>query len=342
MAEEAGIQVSGKPEQAAIHGSGGQGGRARWLTRWALAIAILVALAWYVDIRAAIAAVAGADPYWLVLGLVTNFLSTIFLPALITREAQHVQNARMSVGRLVEINLSNRFYILVLPRVAAVAIRLLRYGEGKPTAAALALLVFERGVQLATLMVLATVTLWLDRQNLVGVGQALFFLVAAGSLASLAALAPFFSSSIQQLARLVLERMSAVLPDSLVRKLSSLVEAAALFRRTQHRRAGAIVVMSMLASLLFYTSAWFAAKSIGLEISLLSLVWIRSVVFVMTLVPLTIGGIGVREAGFVALLALLGVSAPVALAFSAVNFSFQVAIALVGALSEVWRLNRRT
>ena len=338
MAEETGSDLAGKTQGSAKSRAGGRGG---WLLRWALAIAILVAVAYFVDLRAAINAVAGADPYWLVLGLLANFVGTIFLPALITREAQHVQNARMSVARLVEINISNRFYILVLPRIAAVAIRLVRYGDGKPTAAAFALLLFERCVQLSTLMVLATVTLWLDRGNLGAMGQFLFWLVAAGSGVSLAALAAFFIGAVHRLTYAVLEQMGGILPQAILRKLANMVETAAIFRQTEHRRAGVMVALSLLASVFFYTSAWFAAQSIGLEISLLSLVWIRSVVFLLTLIPLTVGGIGVREAGFVGFLALLGVPAPAALAFSAVNFSFQVAIALAGAFSELWRLNRR-
>lgn len=346
MAEEAGSLVAGKTGNVAESGAANVSldKRGRWslLLRWALAIGILCGLLWFIDVETALAAIAGANPFWLAVGLGANFIGTIFLPALITREAQHVQDARMSVARLVEINISNRFYILVLPRVAATAIRLVRYGDGRPTAAAFALLVFERGVQLATLMVLAAITLWLDRENLRDMRQALLWLVAAGSAVSLAALTPFFSSSIQSMALAVLDRMDGFLPTAVVQRLSNLVEAAALFRQTDHRSVGKMVALSLLASILFYLSAWFAAQSINLEISLLSLVWVRSVVFVATLIPLTIGGIGVREAGFVALLALLGVSAPAALAFSAVNFSFQVAIALAGAVSEAWRLNRRS
>lgn len=313
-------------------------GLSRWLLRWGVSIAILAALAWFIDVGAAYQAVVSADPLWLAFGFLANFLGTIFLPALITREAQQVQGARMTVPRLVEINLTNRFYVLILPRVAAMAIRWLRYGEGKPTATALALLVFERGVQLATLMVLAAIALWLDWENVGAKGMPLFGVVLLGSVASVLALLPFFSMTIQQLARAVLGVLDKWIPAVLSRRFHNLLDAASLFRQTGRQQAWRIVTLSNLATVLFYGSAWFVAKAMDIDLPLISLVWIRSLVFMMTLVPLTIGGIGVREASFVAFLGIIGIDGPTALAFSAVNFSIQIALALIGALLESLRV----
>ena len=55
-----------------------------------------------------------------------------------------------------------------------------------------------------------------------------------------------------------------------------------------------------------------------------------------TLVPITIAGVGVREAGFIGFLGIYGISAADALAFSLTNFGLQLAIAafLAGASLE--------
>jgi uncharacterized membrane protein YbhN (UPF0104 family) len=315
-------------------------GRRGWRTflRWALTAGLLALLFAFVDVGRAFQAVAGADPAMLAGGLTLNFFGTILLPALITRLALSAQKRKMGIWRLTEINLANRFYVLVLPRAASVAIRWRRYGEGTFSAEALALMMFERGVQLAALLVLSLGALWFDQGALGEWAAPLTLTVAAGAVATLALLLPFVSKSTERQLRKLLARTGRWTPAFIHRRLERLVGAAAVFRGLPYGSALAIVGWSLIAMFCFFASAWFAAHAIGLEISLVSLVWIRSLVFLMTLVPVTIGGIGVRELGFVGLLGLIGIPGPAALAFSAVNFSFQVVQAVGGAGIECWRL----
>jgi uncharacterized membrane protein YbhN (UPF0104 family) len=331
------IEQAAKTPPAQAPGRSGASGW-RTLLRWALTLGLLALLFAFVDFRSAVDAVSHANPALLAAGLVLNFVGTIFLPGMITQLALSAQDRRMSIWRLTEINLTNRFYVLVLPRAASLAIRWYRYGEGTMSTEALALMMFERGVQLAALMVLSLGALWID-QDVLGRGVIPLALVAsAGTAGVLVLLLPFASASTERLLRAMLARLDPILPAGIHSRLERLVGAAAVFRGLPQGPALAIVGWSLIATLCFFGSAWFAARAIGLEISLVSLVWIRSLVFLMTLVPITIGGIGVRELGFVGLLGFIGVSAHAALAFSAVNFSFQVAQAIAGAAIECWRL----
>lgn len=313
---------------------------ARWksLLRVGLTVALLALVLAFIDVPASIAAVAGADPWWLLAGLITNFLGTILIPGRITQLALAVQGRHLSMARLTEINLTNRFYILVLPRAAAVAIRWYRYGDGKLSAPALALMLFERGIQLATLMVLSLLAIWADRAALGTMATPLTLALAGGTALSLLVLLPFASAWAEATSLRVLALFARLLPQAIVTRFERLISAAALFRQLDHGPAMAMMGWSVVATMLFYASAWFAAGAMGLEISLLSLVWIRSLVFLLTLIPLTIGGLGVRELGFVGLLGLIGINSHEALAFSAVNFAFQIAVALLGAAIEGWRI----
>lgn len=313
-------------------------GKLAFVLRWAFSLALIVLALAFIDIPRAASAIASAKPQWLLAGLAVNFLGTIYLPSIITQLAMQVQERRMSLARLVEINLSNRFYILVLPRAAAVAIRWYRYGEGKLTAPSLALMLFERGIQLAALMFLSLLAIFADHDALGAYAAPITLALAGGTALALALLLPFASAGAERLAQRVLAAMSRILPPAIVAKFERLVSAAAVFRSLPSGPALAMMAWSIVATLLFYASAWFAARSIGLEISLLSLVWIRSLVFLMTLIPVTVGGIGVRELGFVGLLGLIGVGSADALAFSAVNFAFQVMIAVGGGFLEGWRV----
>lgn len=324
---------SGAPAQEARERSGW-----RIFLRWALTAGLLALLVAFIDLDRTLQAIAGADPAMLASGLTLNVIGTILLPAVITSLALSAQNRRMGLWRLTEINLTNRFYVLVLPRAASVAIRWRRYGEGAFSAQALALMMFERGVQFAMLMVLSLAALWFDRGALGDWTAPLILTAGAGTVATLALLLPFVSGTTERLLRKLLTWAKPVTPGVIHRGLERLVGAAAVFRGLSRRPALAIVGWSLIATLCFFASAWFAARAIGLELSLISLVWIRSLVFLMTLVPITIGGMGVRELGFVGLLGLVGVPAPAALAFSAVNFAFQVVQGIVGAAIECWRL----
>jgi hypothetical protein len=75
----------------------------------------------------------------------------------------------------------------------------------------------------------------------------------------------------------------------------------------------------------------------GWGLSLPALGWIRSIVFVITLIPISIAGMGVRELGFVELLTLYDTPRPDALAFALLLFSIQLLIGAVGGCLELAR-----
>jgi|SRR3989344_1690221 len=77
------------------------------------------------------------------------------------------------------------------------------------------------------------------------------------------------------------------------------------------------------------------ARELGVSVSLIDWFWIFGTISVVQLVPISIGGLGVREASFVSLLALFGVASPIALALSLSVFSLQVFYALIGAVVEM-------
>ena len=314
----------------------GRRNRVRFVLRWVSTLAMLALAFWLVDVDRALAVLATSDHGLMLWGLVVSVVGSIAVPAFVTHRALAIDRIRMSIARLIAINFSVRFYVIVLPRAASVAIRWRRYGGGRFSADALALMLFERMVQLAALMVLSLVALTVDRGIVGPLWLPLWLTCLAGTAASLAALLPFVSPRFQRLMLGLAER----LPQRLSARAVRFVESASAFSRLRRSDSAIMAFWSLLAAFLFVVSSWFAAWAMGLDISLNSLVWIRSLVFILTLVPITVGGVGVRELGFVGMLGLLGVPAPTALAFSAANFSFQLVHAAIGALLELWRVIR--
>ena len=85
----------------------------------------------------------------------------------------------------------------------------------------------------------------------------------------------------------------------------------------------------------FVASAWVIAHEFGIAVSVAALAWIRGLVFLGTLIPITIAGAGIREAGFVGFLSIYGVDESTALAFALALLGVQMAIGAVGGLLEL-------
>jgi hypothetical protein len=84
------------------------------------------------------------------------------------------------------------------------------------------------------------------------------------------------------------------------------------------------------------------ARALGLELGLLEIAWVRSAALVVGLLPVTVGGLGLREGTVVALLAVFGVSSADALSLSLLAFTVTVlGVGVVGGLSEAAHLIRR-
>ena len=82
------------------------------------------------------------------------------------------------------------------------------------------------------------------------------------------------------------------------------------------------------------------SSRIGISIGLEEWLWVFAIVSVAVLMPLTIGGIGIREGAFVVALGFLGVPAESALAISITMFGLQAIAASIGFIFEIVGVKR--
>ena len=165
---------------------------------------------------------------------------------------------------------------------------------------------------------------------------------------------PFKSQALLYLAWTVLAAMlivTALLHTKTFRAILTRVEANALYRRLPHgvtQRLGsvfdafgalsgitfkdALIIWSasLAFKLLVTVSFWFISRSLGVEIGFLTLIWINSVVELVQLLPISIAGLGPREASMVYMLRFYGVTDSVGLAFSLIIFVLRIATVLPG------------
>lgn len=100
-----------------------------------------------------------------------------------------------------------------------------------------------------------------------------------------------------------------------------------------------LVVTSMVLALAFQLAnvaiVTAIAVSLNVPLAFSDAAWIVGVVSIMTLVPVSFGGVGVREAGFVGLCGLIGIAAAPALSVSLVCSLIVVLAAVAGLLVEL-------
>jgi uncharacterized protein (TIRG00374 family) len=119
------------------------------------------------------------------------------------------------------------------------------------------------------------------------------------------------------------------LPDRAVDHLGRFLEVL----HTYSRNPGVIllsVAVGAVYQLLCVGLTAVLAAGLGIEVSFIDLCWVFGVISVLLFLPISIGGLGVREGGFVGLLAVLGVAGDQAMALSLACFGVEVVQGLAG------------
>jgi uncharacterized membrane protein YbhN (UPF0104 family) len=264
-----------------------------------------------------------------------NLIGTVVLPGFATHVVVARQGMKLGWTELLRINFVTRFYVLFLPRGAALAVRWDRYRRAGSASDALALVMFERLTTMFIYLLLAIFCLGFEYAKLPrSAGPILAVLVLALGVPA-ALLLPFTSESAAKLGASVLERLRPRLWPFLVRGLERQMQAVMAYRSLSGRDVLSILGLTTLGYFCFVSSAYALSAGMAFGLTFFALGWIRSIVFVITLIPISIAGIGVRELGFVELLALYGTPRAEALAFAVLLFSIQLLIGGVGGLLEL-------
>ena len=320
------MKLQGRTRQWAIYG-----------LRLAFGLGILVACFTLLDVSALPEAFARLDAFWLFVSFALTVIGTIVIPAMITKSALAIDRVRMSLGEIIALNFSVRLYVLILPRGFSYGLRWLRYRRAGSGHDALARMTFEQLVQLFVMMASATVALLVERDRFPEQGPALLLLASAMTVALAIGLTPFLLPTTTGVLQRIVAFADRFSPGFISRRLHSFVDAVRAFHGMKAARHFGIVFLSFLSFLTLVITAFVVAMALGIDVTIAALAWIRPLVFLTTLLPFTIGGVGVREAAFIALLHLYGVSAHEALALSLILFANQVAVGLIGACIELRR-----
>jgi glycosyltransferase 2 family protein len=197
---------------------------------------------------------------------------------------------------------------------------------GPPLVRALLSVVVDRFMALWCLVAVAWLALAADPSSVPGDLATALLLVSGAGLAASALLIWFSLRGGRSLARRLPERVLGWARET---------RATLRLYRAQPRMLALVALLGLLFQALAVLAVWMVARAIDLHPSFALLAVVAPLVLLITLVPISIAGFGVREGGMVLLLGAAGYSATEATLLSLVGVAALVLSSLPGAVAMI-------
>lgn len=296
------------------------------LLRVFIAFGILYYLFSKIPLSEVMAAITSAKVGYVLAAFIISILSQ-FILAYRLKFLTDRQEISLSTFQLLEINLATVFYGLFLPggNLTGGAIRF--YKLSRPSnkrVEALAAIAFDRVAATIALCVIG-ILFWLfdlpPNSGYIGLSM----IVALGGLLILYILL-FYKRIMLSLPK-YFELIDLPLFS---KKLNNLFISLNQYENLSLSSLAFIFMLSIAAQLLGTLIYYILAMSLGIDISLITIGWIRSAVIVMTMLPISLSGLGVREGVLLFLLKPYGILREETLALSFLVFG--ATLLLIGAI----------
>jgi uncharacterized protein (TIRG00374 family) len=294
-----------------------------------ISIVLLAILFTSIDLTAAFDALANPEGWPLVAACLLAPMGFI-ISARKWQLLVRAQSITMSVGRAIKLYFIGSFASLYLPtNVGGDAIRLYlarHHGRMEKLAASIAT---ERVTGIAMLLVFALMGLLLGPLSMIYGTDLVFALLAISVLLPMALLAIFRPTLIAVVVQLLrigsLGRFGRKLEDKLLGTLAAM---------DLYRSQRGVLVQTMGWSFLFYLSMvlsqYFHLSVVGANVGLFDVLLIAPLIPLVSLIPISINGIGLAESAFVIGYVAVGVSPELALAAALVRRLMYSVAALPG------------
>ncbi len=308
------------------------GRRAR--VAWLLKLLCSGALLWYIAARISLpelaGALTGADPALVALGLALSAGGMAAAAQQLRAVGEH-QGIRLSTRDALALNLATSFYNLFLPGAVAGGVarwyRLARFHSAERPAAALAVILGSRVVELATVLV-AGLAFWAADP------------LARSSHVVPAVFAGLFGGLVLGVRVVTDPRGRAALPPAWRRRLEPALESVGRYRDPPASTLRRLAVASVARHLLMIGGFYCFALALRLPLTLAVAGWSRTVVALAGMLPVTLGGLGVREGSLIAVLHPYGVPPHGAAALGLLLFGRELVAGALGAVLEArWFLS---
>ena len=235
---------------------------------------------------------------------------------------------------VIKINFSLRFYTMVLPKALVAGIRWDKYRRISEPKYALVLLVFEALIALTVAALVALLFIFVDGSSVISTKvKLLSFGVFSILTAALVILFLYPDGRIYKYIEALLTafRLNKII-GGVLEKWRNTVR---LLNARKVQNFLPIFIVSLISHFLFLVGAFLLFMALDVDIEFSSVAWIRSIVFILVSIPISIAGIGLREVGFIALFGLYGLGANDIIAYAMLALAIQFGIGLLGIFTEI-------
>ena len=301
------------------------------IVRIAVSAALISYLLLKVPLKDVGRALLGARPIWLAVAF-TLVGATNLLAALQMRSILAVQGMRFTLRQISAINLVTKFYGLFLPGyLAGGVIRWNHFSgpEGK-RAQAFAAMLFSREVELLTTIGFGVVFYRLAHTALTA--RATFTTLA---IALAGAVLLVLLSVNERAHRILLTGLARLpLPRRLQQSAVKISDCLVDFGRQGRGHHLPFLALCIVRNAIGVAAFVCFARALTVTAPAMDLGWIRALLDLVAILPVSLAGIGVRDASLVALLVPMGVTSGAALALSLLLLGRTLIVALIGGIVE--------
>jgi len=302
-----------------------------------LTIGILYYIFTIISVGEVIRSISVARPWYIIVALVIA-VPMVYISAWRLKILTDTQGMSISVPHIAEINFVTNFYGLLLPGyLTSGAIRWYRLSrvDGKRFES-FAAIAFSRINYTIMLTILGIVFLALDMPHAPYKNMSLGLLVLLCILFVIYLLG--FTPKVFLLLDWLNQGKVSFIPVSLRNRISKLLVATSQYHSLSRRSLSFIVGLSLLENLLGILSAYLLVVSLNINITFINIAWVRSVIQIITMLPISFSGIGIREGGLIVLLGPYGVPGSEAVALSFLLLARAVFLGGIGGVMEARNL----
>src|SRR5690554_41206 len=303
----------------------------RFLLKILISAVILAILFYKIPLNEILNALNRAEP-GLIFLCVIFYLIIVYLISFQTKYLTKVQNISVSIFQLIKINLITKFYSLFLPGTISGNIvrwyKLSKYGDKTKSAA---VVLFSR--YLETFMLLYIGTIFFISFLIIKKEYLYILLLLAGLIILVLSYILLLNPKALNFCAGVIKKIP--LPKSVYNFSEKFFEAMNKFQEltlSDHFKILLIVFTSHFISVLIY---FMLSKSLNLNIGFIDIAWIRSASVLISMIPVSFAGLGLREGSFLILLGNYGISPTDSVALSFLIFFLLVFISLWGGVVEL-------
>jgi uncharacterized protein (TIRG00374 family) len=302
--------------------------RAKILLKVALTAALLVFLLVRMDLTEFANVLISADPLLVVIAGLFYF-GTVFLSVGRWKAILENFDIHTPVVPLTQICLIGYFFNLFLPSAIGgdfVRAYYLAKRESRGMSTTLTSTLLDRTAGLSALLLIGLISVSIYPISVQGFSLlGLFLLVGAGFAIGITAI---FHSGVHRHFNTLLKRLHL---DKFEEKLELVYQGLIQLRRNRFAIL-LVILLSLGVQLLVVIAMWFAARSIGVDVSFNLFLIFIPIVNLATAIPLTINGVGVRESVYYLLFSQVGVPVESAVTLSLLNLIVMMMSALPGGI----------